>query len=197
MLESERTFGFVDNITLFFNNVPDTFDSAILRKAVRFPDHCVPFKWAANYQNFTTVIEDFHMKILRDLGKMTDENNRPLLCELQDGTVWNMYQVLLVLRGSPLLQFINNIIEHLVEGGIIIYIKKRYFRKENIVLMFDSTPLDASYTAFGVRHLQTVFYLLMLGYVLALVCFVTEIMWHRYRSKGRRSVRTLTCHGQT
>jgi len=34
---------------------------------------------------------------------------------------------------------------------------------------------------------------LMLGYVLGVVCFVTEIMWHRYRSKGRRQKRASLC----
>jgi hypothetical protein len=32
--------------------------------------------------------------------------------------------------------------------------------------------------------MQTAFYLSMLEYVLAVADFVTEIMWHPYRSKG-------------
>jgi hypothetical protein len=44
-------------------------------------------------------------------------------------------------------------------------------------------------------HLQTAFYLLMLGYVKALACFVTVIMWHSYRSKGRGPIGTTMCHG--
>jgi hypothetical protein len=44
--------------------------------------------------------------------------------------------------------------------------------------MPDVPVFDDTYTVFGIRHLQIAFYLLMLGYVLAVVCFVTEIMWH-------------------
>jgi hypothetical protein len=189
MIKSERKFGFVGEFEIFFNELPGSVYSAILGKSVRCPDVGTLFKWAANYQNLTTVINDLNMKILRDLGKLTDENNRALLCELQDGSLSNVYVVLLVLRGSPLLEFINDVILHIFEGGIITNIKKRGFYKENFVPIFDSTPFDSSYFVFGVRHLQTVFYLLILGYVVALVCFVTEIMWHRYRSKVRRSIR--------
>jgi hypothetical protein len=197
MIKSEMKFGFIDEFDMFFNNDTESVGSAILRKAVRCTDRGECFKLAAIYQNFSTVNDDLNMNILSDLGKLMDENKRPLLCELQDGSVSNVYLVLLVHKGSPLLEFINNIIEHLVEGGILINIRKRYFYKENIVPMFDSTPFDASYTAFGVGHLQTAFYLLMLGYVLALICFVTEIMWHSYRSNGRQTIRTSPCHRHT
>jgi hypothetical protein len=51
-----------------------------------------------------------------------------------------------------------------------------------------------TYYAINIRLLQTAFYLLMLGYVVAVVCFVTEIMLHRYKSKGheQRSIIPVT-----
>jgi hypothetical protein len=52
-----------------------------------------------------------------------------------------------------------------------------------------------TYSAIIIGHLQTAFYLLLLGYVFAVVCFVTEIMWHSYRSKGRGP--TGTCRSRT
>jgi len=50
---------------------------------------------------------------------------------------------------------------------------------------FDVHTSDDTYYAISSRHLQTAFYLLVLGYVLAFVCFVTVIMGHLYTSKGR------------
>jgi len=79
---------------------------------------------------------------------------------------------------------INDIIQHMVESGILTHIKKRDFHKEIQLSMSDAFAFDDTYTVFGIRHLQTAFYLLMLGYVLAVVCFMTEIMWHRCRSKS-------------
>jgi hypothetical protein len=70
-------------------------------------------------------------------------------------------------------------------GGIFIHIKKRGFTKAKIETEFSSPTFHDTYSVFGVRQLQTAFYLLMLGYVLAGVCFVTESMWHRYSSKKR------------
>jgi predicted permease len=48
-----------------------------------------------------------------------------------------------------------------------------------------SPTFDDTYYAINFRHLQAAFYLLMPGYVLAVACLVSEIMWHRYCSKGR------------
>jgi hypothetical protein len=73
-------------------------------------------------------------------------------------------------------------------------------------MSFDKLKMDSkldvptfadTYYVIGIGQLQTAFYLLMLGYVLAVVCFATEIMWHRYRSKGRGPTGTSVCHGQS
>jgi len=63
------------------------------------------------------------------------------------------------------------------------HIKKISFDKLNIESKFDVPTFADTYCDIRITHLQTAFYLLMLGYVLADVCFMTEIMWHRYRSK--------------
>jgi hypothetical protein len=192
MLTSDMKFGFIDEYVAFFNNVPDSADSTILNKAVRCPDRRTCLNWAAVYQNISIVFDDFNNEICRDMGKLTDENKRPLLCEMEDGGVASLDLVLLVLRGSPLLELINNITDHMVESGILTHIKKMYFHKEIILSMLAASD---TYTVFGIRHLQTAFYLLMIGCVLAYVCFVTEITWHRYRSKGCGPAGTYVCHG--
>jgi len=183
MLTSDMKFGFIDEYEAFFYNVPDSVDSAILNNAIRCPDRGASFNWAAVYQNTSIVFDNLNIEICRDMGKMTDENKRHLLCELEDGGVTSLDLVLLVIRGSPFLELINDIIQHTVESGILTHIKKRDFPKEKILSMPETFAFDDTYTVFGVRHLQTAFYLLMLGYVLAVACFVTEIIWHRYRSK--------------
>jgi len=184
MLKSERKFGIIDENKVFFNDVPESVDRVILNKSVRCPDRSAPLNWAVVYQNMSVVFDNLNIEICRDLGKLTGESNRPLLCELEDGGVANVELVLLVLRGHPLLELINDIIQHMVESGILTHIKKRDFHKEIQLSMSDAFAFDDTYTVFGIRHLQTAFYLLMLGYVLAVVCFMTEIMWHRCRSKS-------------
>jgi len=50
------------------------------------------------------------------------------------------------------------------------------FPKEKILSILYAFAFDDTYTVFVIRNLQTAFYFLMLGYVLAFVGFVTEIM---------------------
>jgi len=195
MLKSERKFGFIDEYEVFFNNVSNSVDSDILKKYIRCPDRGASFNWAAVYQNISAVFDDLVIEICRDMGKLTDENNRPLLCDLEDGGVGDLGLVLLVSKGSPFLEFINGIIERIIESGTLKFIKKRNFHKENFMTIWNAFVLYDTYNVFGISDLQTAFYLLMLGYVVALACFLIEIIRHRYMSKGSKPTRNCLCHG--
>ena len=133
------------------------------------------------------------MEIDRSRRKLRDENNRPIICELENGVVGTPNRAILVSKRSPLLDIINDVIVHIIEGRIFVHIKNRGIYKENLETIFEFLSFDDTNYAISIRHLQNAFYLLMLGYVLGVVCFVTEIMWHRYRSKGRRQKRASLC----
>jgi len=183
MLTSDMKFGFAVENEIFFHNIPYSTDSAILNNAVRIPDLGTSLNWATVYQNISIVTGNFIIEFIRNMGKLTDENNRPLLCELEDGGVGTLDMILLVIRGCPLLELINDIIDRMVESGILTHINQRDFHKEKLLSKLDAFAFEDTYTIFGITHLQTAFYLLMMGYVLAFVCIVSEIMWHRYRSQ--------------
>jgi len=196
MLISDMKFGFADEYEALFNNVPNSVDSVILNKSVRCPDRRMLFNWAAFYQNMSFVFTNVNAEIYRDIGKLRDQNKRRLLCELEDGGVASSEIVLLVNRGSPLLELINDIIQHMVESGIVSQLNQRYFYEKKILSMPDFIAFNDTYTAFGVRHLQTAFYLLLLGYVSAVVCFFTEIMWHHCRTKWCEPKGISLCYGR-
>jgi hypothetical protein len=63
--------------------------------------------------------------------------------------------------------------------------KKRGFAKTKIETEFKSSTVDDTQSVLGVRQVQTAFYFLMLGCVLALACFVTLILCCHFRSKKR------------
>jgi hypothetical protein len=130
-------------------------------------------------------------------GTWTDENDRPLACELEYGGVETSGTAFWVSRGSPLLEFINDVIGRLVEGGIFTQISNLGLYKAKVKSKFHSPTFDDTYCAISVSHLQTVFYLLLLGYLLAFACVVTEMLWHIYRSKWRGLTDTSVRHGQT
>jgi hypothetical protein len=77
------------------------------------------------------------------------------------------------------------------------HISERVFEKLKRESKFDIPTLADKYFVITIGHLQTAFYLLMLGYVLAVVCFVSENLWHRYRSKGRGPAGTSMRHKET
>jgi len=53
------------------------------------------------------------------------------------------------------------------------HIKKRSFNTLKMESQLDIPTFADTYYAISITHLQTAFYLLMLGYVLAVACFVT------------------------
>jgi hypothetical protein len=176
ILKSERKFGFTEGCERFYVNSSDPVDIAILKDAARCPDYDTCFKWAAAYHNISTILHDFKTESYSQLGNWTDENNRPLLCELEDGLVRTFDFVFLVNKGHPLLEYINDVVGRIVEGGILRQIKKEYSEKEKIEAKFQSYTLDDTYSAINIKQLQTAYYLLLMGYVLALAGFVIEIM---------------------
>jgi len=188
MIKSGKMIGFARYLDTFLLNSTDPFYSAIVKDAVQCPDQPMCFIWAAVYHNISTVIKDLDVETYRAMGNWTDENNRPLLCEMEGGVVRTFDFAIMVQKGFLFYEFIDDILGHIAEAGIFIHIKKRRFDKFKIVSKLDVPTFDDTYYTISIRHLQTAFYLLIMGYVLAVVCFVTEIMWHRYMSKRRRRI---------
>ena len=194
MLKSKMNFGFPYIYNKMFPDTSDPVDSEIRKNALECPDVNSCFIWASLYQNFSTILTEFEIEFHLRMKNWTDENNRPLLCELEDGVVRTLDLAILFRKRSPFFEIINDVVGRIVEGGIFLHIKKRVKGQEDLESKYDSPTFDNSYSAISISHLQTAFYLLMLGYVLALVCFVTEFMWHRYRSKVRGALITSVCH---
>jgi hypothetical protein len=126
-------------------------------------------------------------------GKWSNENNMPLLCALENGVVRTHGFVFLVRNGIHFLELINDVIVRVVEGGIFIHMQKRTFYIQISESKFNSPTFADTYTAISISHLQTVFYLLLLGYVLEVASFVIEIMWHHCRSKRSEPNITSLC----
>jgi hypothetical protein len=131
--------------------------------------------------------------MFRANGEWSDENNLPLLCELENGVVRTEGFVFFLRNARYLLEHVNDVIDRVIEGGIFTHIQKGYFYNQKLDSKFNSPTFDDTYIAISISHLQTVFYLLLLGYVLAVASFVAEIMWHHCRSKRRVPNSTSFC----
>jgi hypothetical protein len=197
MLNSKMKYGFGDHFQNFFNESLEQVHTNILKSFVHCPNLYTCLKWATHYRNFSTIVHDFIKEEWRAVGFWTDENKRPLLCELEDGDVANVYFTFLVFKGSAFQKYINDVIDHVVEAGIFMHVKKRGLGKQRIESKVNFSRISDTYYNISLRHLQAAFYLMMLGHALALACFVIEIIWHNFRLKVRELKSTSHGHRQT
>jgi hypothetical protein len=181
MLASDMKFGFFQDSEPLFTDTSDSTHTTILKKAVCFTDYITCPRWAIYYHNISTILDDLNKVLMQAAGIWTDENNRPLICELEYGGVETSGIAFLVSQGSPLLEFINDVISHIVEGGIFLHIRNRELYKTELQIKYVSPTFADTYSATNITHLQMVFYLLLLGYAVAVACFVAENLWHLYR----------------
>ena len=104
MLASDMKFGFSEDFESFFNDTSDSTGSTILKNAVRCPTRDICFKWANDYQNFSTILSDFDKILWHAAGIWTYENDRPISCEIEYSGVETSGDALFVSKGSPLLE---------------------------------------------------------------------------------------------
>jgi hypothetical protein len=85
MLKSARKFGFNQGYQDSFPDTSNSVDSAILKNTLGCHNEETCITWATRHQNISTILDNFIAEYYRLIGNWTDENNRPLLCELEDG----------------------------------------------------------------------------------------------------------------
>jgi hypothetical protein len=181
MLKCDMKFGFVQRYERFFTDISNSIDSAIYKNAVPCPNYETCHRWVLDYRNSSTIINEITIIYRHVERTWTDENNRPLKCDLEDGCVETSGLVFLVSLGSPILELINEVIGHIIVGGINIQLRDRGLYKAKLDFKFHTSTFTDTHYAINIIHLQTEFYRLCFGYVMSVVCFVSEIIWHRYR----------------
>jgi hypothetical protein len=148
------------------------------------PADWVCVDWAKYHKNVSVIIPDTTADFNYALGNTVGDNSKPLLCKLEDGVVFSASLTMLMFHGDPLMRRVNDIIDRVVEAGIYNYwisieinLSKVLFSKIALV-----RPLDDFYS-FNLYHLQTVFYLLLMGWCLSALCYILEVLYNRVLSK--------------
>jgi len=72
---------------IFFTDTSSSIDSTIYKNAVRCSTYETCLNWVIHYPNVLTILSDFTKDLWHAAGIWTDENNRPLACELEYGVV--------------------------------------------------------------------------------------------------------------
>jgi hypothetical protein len=148
------------------------------------PSRVICLNWALHQKNVSVLLSDSYAEIEYATGAHVGENSKPLLCRLEDRTVFNTGLLMAMLHGDPLMRRVNEIIDRVVEAGLYNYwislqmhSLKFYSRKIAIV-----HPL-AGYYSFDLYHMQPAFYLLLMGWCLSTLCFVVEMFCNRVLNK--------------
>jgi hypothetical protein len=174
LARSDIKLGFSAMDSVFYEDEADSQSRKIMAKRVECwaADTC--FIWAKKYKNISILISDTIYKFQSSVNRPLDTNSN-LLCEIEDGVVERGSTVMVLPRGSPLLDRINDIILHVVEGGIFgEWVKMTHHMR--MLKAKASVPhgLSEEYYELSLQHLQSAFFLLQSGYCLSFLAFVLE-----------------------
>jgi len=141
-------------------------------------------EWICNHKNISIILLDIEAEYFYAVSYLVGENSKPILCKIEDGIVFPSSLTMMMFHGDPLMRRVNDIIDRVVEAGLYNYwisveFNWRKIRFRKIALVH---PLDGYYS-FKIYHLQTVFYLLLMGWCLSALCFILEVLHNRVLSK--------------
>lgn len=122
-----------------------------------------------------------HSKICTDYiaaVRYVDSNGDPLFCQL-DEVFSRQYITTSVQKGSPMLARYNDVIQRVVEGGILDQWWRELRFQATLSAARNFTVPVGDYVPLSMEHLQSAFYILILGYIIPTVTFLVEILSHK------------------
>jgi len=166
----------------------ETVASKVHRNLEMCPSDWDCLDWALYQKNVSILLPEVNAEFLYATGESSDENSKPLLCGLEDGVVFNSGLTMMMFHGDPLMRRVNEIIDRVVEAGLynqwmsmkFTYHKLLSLKKANV------HQLDGYYS-FNFYHLQTAFYLILMGWCVSALCFMVEVLFKCLSSKKMRS----------
>ena len=177
-------FAYRPDFSFVFEIGDETEVTKIQRHLANCPSGWVCEYWAKHHKNVSIFLTDITAEFKYAIGDFVGENSKPLLCKLEDGVVFPDSLTMKMFHGDPLMRQVNDIIHRVVEAGLYKYWFSFEFNWRKIVIgkIGISHPLDGYYS-FKLYHLQTVFYLLLMGWCLSALCFIFEVFYIRLLSK--------------
>jgi hypothetical protein len=183
---------YASGIKLAFNSdysfTLETDDEDELSKVRSNLANCIWFwdclDWAIYQKNVSMLLPDSEAEYLFAFGFFVDENSKPFFCGLEDGVIFPYSRTMMMFPGDPLMRRVNEIIDRVIEAGLYNYwhskeinFDKILFEKVRNIEQFDE------YYSFKLYHMQSAFYLLLMGWCISALCFTFEVLHHRVLSK--------------
>jgi len=172
------------DFSFIFEIGDETKLSKINRHLANCPSNWVCMNWAKYQKNVSILLAEIQAEFNYAIGDFVGESSKPLLCKLEDGVVFPGSLTMMMFHGDPLIRRINDIIDRVVEAGLYTYWISQGINWRKI--LFSKIPNlhpHDDYYSFNIYHLQTVLYLLLMGWCLSVICFIFEVMYNRVLSK--------------
>ena len=174
LARSDMKLGFSYKDEVFYQDRADSLACHILAKKVDCSASDTCYIWAKKYKNLSILTSDLLYKFQSSKNPSYDISSNSF-CQIEDGVVERGPIVMVLPKGSALLDRINDIILHVVEAGVFgEWVKMT----DHIQMVKEKTffpgGLSDEYYRLSLEHLQSAFYLLLFGYCLSFILFVTE-----------------------
>jgi hypothetical protein len=137
--------------------------------------------WTAKYRNISVISVDIIVDYLYYSSQFSDEYGNHQVCRIKDNPVLLTDIVMLLQKGSPLLERVNEIIDRVLESGILNHWFKDSIEAQVIMksVSNSTTTLADEFYELNTKHMQSAFYLLFFGEGLGLISLLMELLYFR------------------
>ncbi|PSN37418.1 Ionotropic receptor 579 [Blattella germanica] len=180
LINSDMKLGLTYFDAEIYNNSADLYTERMMKKIVdcTFKEYCI--QWALMYKNLSIVFSTLYMDVINIVSSSQwAANGSNLLCRIEHETVNYMRFAMLMPKGSPLFPIVNNIVLRTMEAGLFNQWIEVFLHSLKIQWkMKIRTGLSEEYCELTLIHMQSPFYLMVLGYGISLFVFICEVILH-------------------
>jgi hypothetical protein len=171
LVDSDLEYGYNNGFDRYFEDPTD----AILVNILRHRKHCEGtgnkcLQRLVRNKDFAILITT-HVMQYRTTHDYVQQPGKPIFYSFQDAFLRNNF-VMFLTKGSPLLDVINTIIRHALEGGLLDHWWKEM---KNSWILSSTMEIQEESSALTLSHLQSACVIMFLGYGFCLVVFVVEL----------------------
>jgi hypothetical protein len=183
LFDSRIKLAYPQMYNFMFEKGDETEASKVQRNRANCPSFDVCVKWAKYQKNVSVLLADTLADVNYAIGAFIGESSEPLLCRLEDGVVFTTGLTMLMFHGDPLIRRVGEIIDRVIVAGIYHYWISLNFNLLNIYSgKMAIVSSRVRYYSFNLYHMQTPFYLLLMGWFLSALCFMFELLCNRLLS---------------
>jgi hypothetical protein len=164
-----------------FNDETYLYSKKILDNRVHCSGVTVCLTWTSKYRNFSTISSKVIADYFYYQSYFSEDYGGCKSCTVKESTVIVTDVIMLLQKGSPLLDRVNEIIRRVSEGGIIEHWVHNCAEMREVMKAEANaqTTLADEFRDLNMKHMQSAFYILLFGQGLSIMSFLTELLYYK------------------